>query len=232
MLVIALRNARQQGMGNKGSNRKGRGDSLEWHEYERPLLTPCPSRFDASARQCRVSIWFISLSSLTSGNMLAPIRTGIIRDNLLAFLEEDDVRAVLETNVAGVFNVTGAVVAHMLSHRAGKIINVSSVAGERGGLGQTNYAASKGAINAFTRALAVELGPRRITVNAVAPGVIQTDMTRELLEQAGDEVKSRILLRRFGLPIGVGYVIMFLASRYADYITGQIIHVDGGFKMG
>ncbi|HLC41437.1 MAG TPA: SDR family oxidoreductase [Methylomirabilota bacterium] len=164
--------------------------------------------------------------------MLAPIRTGIIRDNLLAFLEEDDVRAVLETNVAGVFNVTGAVVAHMLLRRAGKIINVSSVAGERGGLGQTNYAASKGAINAFTRALAVELGPRRITVNAVAPGVIQTDMTRELLEQAGDEVKSRILLRRFGLPIGVGYVIMFLASRYADYITGQIIHVDGGFKMG
>lgn len=157
--------------------------------------------------------------------------TGIIRDNLLAFLEEDDVRAVLETNVAGVFNVTGAVVTHMISRRTGKIINVSSVAGEKGGRGQTNYAASKGAIDAFTRALAVELAPRRITVNAVAPGVIETDMTRELLEQAGDEVRSRILLRRFGLPIEVAYVIMFLASRYADYITGQIIHVDGGFKM-
>lgn len=157
--------------------------------------------------------------------------SGVIRDNLLALLEEDDVRTVLDTNVAGVFNVTRAVVTHMISRRAGKIINVSSVAGERGGRGQTNYAASKGAINAFTRALAVELAPRRITVNAVAPGVIETDMSREVLEQAADEVRSRILLRRFGMPIEVAFAIRFLASRYADYITGQILHVDGGFKM-
>lgn len=157
--------------------------------------------------------------------------SGVIRDNLLALLEDDDVRTVLDTNVAGVFNVTRAVVTHMISRRTGKIINVSSVAGERGGRGQTNYAASKGAINAFTRALAVELAPRRITVNAVAPGVIETDMSREVLEQAADEVRSRILLRRFGMPIEVAFAIMFLASRYADYITGQILHVDGGFKM-
>ena len=157
--------------------------------------------------------------------------SGVIRDNLLALLEEDDVRTVLDTNVAGVFNVTRAVVTHMISRRTGKIINVSSVAGERGGRGQTNYAASKGAINGFTRALAVELAPRRITVNAVAPGVIETDMSREVLEQAADEVRSRILLRRFGMPIEVAFAIMFLASRYADYITGQILHVDGGFKM-
>lgn len=157
--------------------------------------------------------------------------SGVIRDNLLALLEEDDVRTVLDTNVAGVFNVTRAVVTHMISRRTGKIINVSSVAGERGGRGQTNYAASKGAINAFTRALAVELAPRRITVNAVAPGVIETDMSREVLERAADEVRSRILLRRFGMPIEVAFAIRFLASRYADYITGQILHVDGGFKM-
>ncbi|MBI4381271.1 MAG: SDR family oxidoreductase [candidate division NC10 bacterium] len=157
--------------------------------------------------------------------------SGVIRDNLLALLEEDDVRTVLDTNVAGVFNVTRAVVTHMISRRTGKIINVSSVAGERGGRGQTNYAASKGAINAFTRALAVELAPRRITVNAVAPGVIETDMSREVLEHAADEVRSRILLRRFGMPIEVAFAIRFLASRYADYITGQILHVDGGFKM-
>jgi len=157
--------------------------------------------------------------------------SGVIRDNLLALLEEDDVRTVLDTNVAGVFNVTRAVVTHMISRRTGKIINVSSVAGERGGRGQTNYAASKGAINGFTRALAVELAPRRITVNAVAPGVIETDMSREVLEQAADEVRSRILLRRFGMPIEVAFAIRFLASRYADYITGQILHVDGGFKM-
>ena len=157
--------------------------------------------------------------------------SGIIRDNLLGLLEDDDVKTVLDTNVVGIFNVTRAVVTHMISRRAGKIINVSSVAGEKGGRGQTNYAASKGAINAFTRALAVELAPRGITVNAVAPGVIETDMSRDLLEQAPDEVKSRILLRRVGMPREVAYAIMFLASKYADYITGQILHVDGGFKM-
>ncbi|HEX9755693.1 MAG TPA: SDR family NAD(P)-dependent oxidoreductase [Gemmatimonadales bacterium] len=156
---------------------------------------------------------------------------GLVRDNLLGLLEDDDVRAVLDTNIGGIFNVTRAVVPHMVARRAGKIINVSSVAGEKGGRGQTNYAASKGAINAFTRALAVELAPRRITVNAVAPGVIETDMSQAIRDRAGEEVKSRILLRRFGAPIDVAYAIWFLASRYADYITGEVLHVDGGFKM-
>ena len=132
---------------------------------------------------------------------------------------------------AGVFNVTRAVVPHMIARRAGKIINISSVAGEKGGRGQTNYAASKGAINAFTRALAVELAPRRITVNAVAPGVIETDMSQAIRDRAGEEVKSRILLRRFGTPEEVAYAVWFLASRFADYITGEVLHVDGGFKM-
>ena len=156
---------------------------------------------------------------------------GLVRDNLLGLLEDDDVRAVLDTNIGGIFNVTRAVVPHMIARRAGKIINVSSVAGEKGGRGQTNYAASKGAINAFTRALAVELAPRRITVNAVAPGVIETDMSQAIRDRAGEEFKSRILLRRFGMPIDVAYAIWFLASRYADYITGEVLHVDGGFKM-
>jgi 3-oxoacyl-[acyl-carrier protein] reductase len=156
---------------------------------------------------------------------------GLIRDNLLGLLEDDDIQAVLETNVGGTFNVTRAVVPHMIARRAGKIVNVSSVAGEKGGRGQTNYAASKGAINAFTRALAVELAPRRITVNCVAPGVIETEMSREIREAAAEEVKSRILLRRFGAPQDVAYAVWFLASRYADYVTGQVLHVDGGFKM-
>jgi 3-oxoacyl-[acyl-carrier protein] reductase len=156
---------------------------------------------------------------------------GLVRDNLLGSLEDDDVRAVLDTNIGGIFNVTRAVVPHMIARRAGKIINVSSVAAEKGGRGQTNYAASKGAVNAFTRALAVELAPRRITVNAVAPGVIDTDMSQAIRDRAGEEVKSRILLRRFGTPIDVAYAIWFLASRYADYITGEVLHVDGGFKM-
>jgi 3-oxoacyl-[acyl-carrier protein] reductase len=156
---------------------------------------------------------------------------GVIRDNLLALLEDEDVRTVLETNVGGVFNVTRAVVPHMIARRAGKIVNLSSVSGEKGGRGQTNYAASKGAINAFTRALAVELASRRITVNCVAPGVIETEMSQAVREAAGDEVRGRILLRRFGQPQDVAYAVWFLASRFADYVTGEVLHVDGGFKM-
>jgi 3-oxoacyl-[acyl-carrier protein] reductase len=156
---------------------------------------------------------------------------GVIRDNPLAALEDEDVRAVLDTNVTGTFNMTRAVVPYMVSKRRGKIVNISSVSGEKGGRGQTNYAASKGAINAFTKALAVELAPRNITVNAVAPGVIETEMSRAVRELAGDQVQSRILLRRIGQPADVAHAVWFLSSTYADYITGEILHVDGGFKM-
>jgi 3-oxoacyl-[acyl-carrier protein] reductase len=156
---------------------------------------------------------------------------GMIRDNQLAAMDDDDVKVVLDTNIGGVFNVVRAVAPHMIVQRAGKIINMSSVAGEKGGRGQTNYAASKGAINAFTRSLAVELSPRKITVNAVAPGVIETEMSQEVRELAGDAVKARILLKRYGKPEEVAYAVWFLASRFADYITGQVINIDGGFKM-
>lgn len=156
---------------------------------------------------------------------------GIIRDNQLAAFDDDDVQAVLDTNVGGVFNVTRAVVPHMIVQRAGKIINIGSVAGEKGGRGQTNYAASKGAINAFTRALAVELAPRKITVNCVAPGVIETEMSQQVRAMADDVVKARILLRRYGKAEEVAYAVWFLASPYADYVTGQILNVDGDFKL-
>jgi len=156
---------------------------------------------------------------------------GVIRDNLLGLLSPGDVQAVLDTNVVGVFNTTRAVVPHMISRRAGRIVNISSVSGEKGGRGQSNYAASKGAINAMTRALACELAPRKITVNAVAPGVIETEMSEAVREMAGDEVRARILLKRFGTAQEVAYAVWFLASNYADYITGQVMYVDGGFKM-
>jgi len=156
---------------------------------------------------------------------------GVIRDGLLASFEDDDITEVLATNVNGVFNVTRPVVPAMMRQRGGTIVNISSVSGEKGGRGQTNYAASKGAVNALTRALAVELAPRKIRVNAVAPGVIETEMSREVRELAADETLGRILLKRYGNVADVAHVVCFLASRYAEYINGQIIHVDGGFKM-
>jgi 3-oxoacyl-[acyl-carrier protein] reductase len=156
---------------------------------------------------------------------------GVIRDNPLAALDDDAIRIVLDTNVGGVFNVTRAVVPYMVMQRAGCIVNLSSVAGEKGGRGQTNYAASKGAINAFTRALAVELAPRKIRVNAVAPGVIDTEMSQGVRDIAGDEAKARILMKRYGSAQDVAYAVWFLASDYASYVTGQVFNIDGGFKL-
>ena len=156
---------------------------------------------------------------------------GMIRDNPLAGFTDEDVADVLATNVTGVFNVTRAVAPFMISKRRGRIVNLSSVSGEKGGRGQTNYAASKGAINAFTRALAVELAPRKIAVNAVAPGVIETEMSEAVRELAGDEVKARILMKRFGKADEVAHAVWFLASDLSSYITGQVLTVDGGFKM-
>ena len=156
---------------------------------------------------------------------------GIVRDNLLGMLEDDDIRAVLDTNVGGVFNLTRAVSRHMISKRSGRIVNLSSVAAGKGGRGQSNYAASKGAIEAFTRAMAVELASRKITVNCVAPGVIETEMSQQVRDLADDQIKARILLRRYGQAQDVAHAVWFLASRLADYITGEVVHVDGGFKM-
>lgn len=157
--------------------------------------------------------------------------SGVVRDNLLAALSDDDIQTVIDTNLIGTLNMTQTVIPFMMRQRSGKIINISSVAGSKPGRGQSNYAATKGAINAITKALAVELAPRNIIVNAIAPGVIETDMSKDVRDLAGEQVLSKILLKRYGQPEEIAYAVAFLASKYANYITGEILYVDGGFKM-
>jgi len=156
---------------------------------------------------------------------------GIIRDNLLPMLDDEDLEAVFSTNIDGVFHFARAAVPFMMSQRSGRIVNISSVSAQKGGRGQTNYAASKGAVEAFTRSLAVEVGRRGVLVNAVAPGVVETEMSQEVRDMAGDEITSHIVLRRYGHPSEIANAVWFLCSDLASYITGQVLSVDGGFKM-
>jgi 3-oxoacyl-[acyl-carrier protein] reductase len=157
---------------------------------------------------------------------------GIIKDDLFVRMEPTDWQAVLQTNLGGVFNFCKVVGYTMMKQRRGRIINISSVAAEYVNPGQTNYAASKGAINAFTRALGVELASRGVTVNAIAPGFIETDMSEAVRNKAGDLIKKMIPMKRLGQPDDIAKVAVFLASSEAAYITGQIITVDGGLSLG
>ena len=157
---------------------------------------------------------------------------GVIRDDLFVRMEPEAWQSVLQTNLGGAYNFCRAVAYPMMRQRRGRIINVSSVAAEHVNPGQCNYAASKGAINSFTKALAVELASRNVTVNAIAPGFIETDMSEAVRNKAGDVLKKLIPMRRLGKPEDVAKLAVFLASEDSAYITGQVLTVDGGLSLG
>jgi 3-oxoacyl-[acyl-carrier protein] reductase len=156
---------------------------------------------------------------------------GVTRDRLAMRMSIEDWDTVINTNLRGAFNFTQAIVRAMIKQRSGRIINITSVIGLIGNAGQTNYAASKAGVIGFTKSLARELASRNITVNAVAPGFIATDMTEVLPEELQKNITSKIPLTRVGQPNDVANVVAFLASTEANYITGQVLCVDGGMVM-
>ncbi|MDA9983879.1 3-oxoacyl-ACP reductase FabG [Porticoccaceae bacterium] len=156
---------------------------------------------------------------------------GITKDNILMRMKDDEWMDVLDTNLTSVFRLAKGCVRPMTKARWGRIINISSVVGAMGNAGQSNYSASKAGVGGFTRALAKELGSRNITVNTVAPGFIDTDMTKDLPEASKEAMLTQIPLARLGAPEEIASVVCFLAGEAAGYITGETIHVNGGMYM-
>ncbi len=156
---------------------------------------------------------------------------GITRDNLLMRMKEDEWDDVININLKGVFNATKAVTRQMMKQRSGRIINIASIVGVMGNAGQANYVAAKAGVIGLTKSTARELASRHITVNAIAPGFITTDMTDKLTEDIKAEMLKQIPLARFGDAKDIAAVVSFLASEKSAYITGQTIHVDGGMVM-
>ena len=157
---------------------------------------------------------------------------GITRDNLLMRMKEDEWQSIMDTNLTSVFRMSKAVLRGMMKAKFGRIINISSVVGATGNPGQTNYSAAKAGMVGFTKSMAREVGSRGITVNAVAPGFIDTDMTRELPDEQKEALLSSIPLGRLGRPAEIAAAVVFLATDAGGYITGETLHVNGGMHMG
>ena len=206
------------------------GTSRNNFKFDDDLENLLPLKLDVTSRN-DVKDCF---DELKSKNLLPDIlinNAGITADQLFLRMSDDDWDDVINTNLTGTFNLTKIFLKNMIKNKFGRIINISSISGLMGNPGQVNYSSSKAALNGFTKSLAKEVGSRNITVNCVAPGFIDTDMTSYIGENERNEILKQIPLNKFGSPEDISKLVMFLMSDEASYITGQTISIDGGLLM-
>jgi len=206
------------------------GTSRNNFRFDNDLENLFPIKLDVTSRN-DVKKCF---DELKSKNLLPDIlinNAGITADQLFLRMNDDDWDNVINTNLTGTFNLTKIFLKNMIKNKFGRIINISSISGLMGNPGQVNYSSSKAALNGFTKSLAKEVGSRNITVNCVAPGFIDTDMTSYIGDNERNEILKQIPLNKFGLPEDISKLVMFLMSDEASYITGQTISIDGGLLM-
>jgi len=221
--ALAARGARVIGTATSDSGAQAIGERMaEWGGVGRTLDVTDGAAVEALVEA--ISSEFGPVSILVNN-------AGITRDQLLLRMKDEDWNAILDTNLSSVFRTSKAVLRGMMKARKGRIISIASVIGLTGNAGQANYAAAKAGIIAFSKSLAKEIGSRGITVNVVAPGFIETDMTRTLPEAQKDAMQTQIALGRFGAPTDIAEAVAFLASPAAAYITGETLHVNGGMYM-
>ena len=206
------------------------GTSRNNFKFDDDLENLLPIKLDVTSRN-DVKDCF---DELKSKNLLPDIlinNAGITADQLFLRMSDDDWDNVINTNLTGTFNLTKIFLKNMIKNKFGRIINISSISGLMGNPGQVNYSSSKAALNGFTKSLAKEVGSRNITVNCVAPGFIDTDMTSYIGQNERNEIIKKIPLNKFGSPEDISKLVMFLMSDEASYITGQTISIDGGLLM-
>ena len=206
------------------------GTSRNNFKFDDDLENLLPLRLDVTSRNDVKNCF----DELKSKNLLPDIlinNAGITADQLFLRMSDDDWDDVINTNLTGTFNLTKIFLKNMIKNKFGRIINISSISGLMGNPGQVNYSSSKAALNGFTKSLAKEVGSRNITVNCVAPGFIDTDMTSYIGENERNEILKKIPLNKFGSPEDISKLVMFLMSDEASYITGQTISIDGGLLM-
>jgi len=206
------------------------GTSRSDFEFDIKSESLIPIKLDITCREDIKKCY----EDLKDKNMLPNIlinNAGITSDQIFLRMKDDEWDNVISTNLTGVFNLTKVFIKNMIKNRYGRIINISSISGLMGNPGQVNYSSSKSALNGFTKSLAKEIGSRNITVNNVAPGFIDTDMTAFIDEEAKENIVETIPLKRFGTVNDVSELVYFLSSDNASYITGQTISVDGGLLM-